>query len=288
MRSNGTAFLSLLVLVLCCAWLPVSPASATVLEQITDVEIDGNVVTARLELTSEIGADLTLTFEDVVGLSEANLGWSIDFIDGTEAVALLARMPSSLVTLPGGLPLLLTLEPPATGGLSFSGVAHVELYTHDLMYTAFTPLRLFAAPVGGDFVDVTTHLSSGSYRARGTRGSFSEFVVVADARPVATVIDVKFIRLDGLLTTFSSQIEDTVEAKLIRFLDDAETLYRAGNVVGAIQKIEVFATTVEQASSAEIPDVWRSSRDLTNVAGGLRAAAETLRFSLVLASIGAP
>ncbi len=57
--------------------------------------------------------------------------------------------------------------------------------------------------------------------------------------------------------------------------------------MAAIQKIESFESTVEQASSSEIPDVWRSSRDLTNVAGELRAAASTIRFSLVQASLGA-
>ena len=35
----------------------------------------------------------------------------------------------------------------------------------------------------------------------------------------------------------------------------------------AIQKIEGFAATVQAHSGSEIPDVWRSARDLTNVAG---------------------
>lgn len=285
MRSQATVLL--LLLILCSAWTP-TPASAAVLEQVTDVEIDGNVVTARLELTSEVGADLTLTFEEALGLSAANLGLSIDLIDGLEATALLSRMPSSLVSLPSGLPMLLTIEPPASGGLSFTGVVHVELHTHSLMYTALTPLRLFAAPVGGDFVDVTSQLSSGSYRARGTKGSFSEFVIVADGRAVATVLDAKYDRLEGLLASYSSDIDDTVEAKLDRFLEDSRDFYDVSNWVAAIQKIESFESTVENASSSEIPDVWRSSRDLTNVAGELRAAALTVRFSLVQANLGAP
>jgi hypothetical protein len=35
-------------------------------------------------------------------------------------------------------------------------------------------------------------------------------------------------------------------------------------------------------SGSAIPNVWRSSRDLVNAAGLLRAAGETLRFSLGL------
>ncbi len=225
MRDHAAAFVLFLVFTLCCAWIPATPASATVLEQITDVTIDGDEVTARLDLTSQVGADLTLTFEDALGLSAANLGWSIELVDATEVTALLSRMPSSLVSLPSGLPMLLTIEPPTSGGLSFTGVVHVELHTHSLMYTALTPLRLFAAPVGGDFVDVTTQLSSGSYRARGTKGSFSEFVIVADGRAVATVLDAKYDRLEDLLTSYSSDVDDTVEAKLDRFLEDSRDFY---------------------------------------------------------------
>lgn len=285
MRDHAAAFVVLLAFIFCCAG---APASATVLEQITDVDIDGNVVTARLDLTSQVGADLTLTFEDALALTAANLGWSIELVDGLEVTNLLQRMPSSLVTLPSALPMVLTIEPPASGGLSFSGVVHVELHTHALTYSSLTTLRLFAAPLGGDFVDMTTQMSSGSYRARGTKGSFSEFVIVADGRAVATVLDAKYDRLEGLLTSYSSDIDDTVEAKLDRFLEDSRDFYDVANWVAAIQKIESFESTVDQASSSEIPDVWRSSRDLTNVAGELRAAALTLRFSLVQASLGAP
>ena len=34
------------------------------------------------------------------------------------------------------------------------------------------------------------------------------------------------------------------------------------------------------SSGSAIPDLWRSARDSVNVAGLLRGAAETLRFSL--------
>lgn len=275
----------LLFLIAWCTWAFAIPATAT--PAITGIDIDGNVVTATLELTSLIEAELTLTFEDAVGLSASNLGWSIDQIDSLEAAALLTRMPSS-VTLPTALPLLLAVEPPSTGGLSFSGVVEIELYTHNLTYSAFSALRLFAAPASGDFVDITTDISSGSYRARGTKGSFSEFLIVLDARSVDTVIGVKFDRLENLLTTYSAALDDTLESDLNDWLDDAETFYAADNLVSAIQKVEKIEKEVDKASSSEAPDVWRSARDLDNVAGEIRAAADTLRFSLVLADNGAP
>jgi hypothetical protein len=43
---------------------------------------------------------------------------------------------------------------------------------------------------------------------------------------------------------------------------------------------------VKQNSGAAIPDVWRSSRDVVNVAGDLRAGASTLKFSLLFKASG--
>jgi hypothetical protein len=45
---------------------------------------------------------------------------------------------------------------------------------------------------------------------------------------------------------------------------------------------------VKQQSGANIPDVWQASGSLVNVAGALRGAADTLKFSLVWKSNGAP
>ena len=43
---------------------------------------------------------------------------------------------------------------------------------------------------------------------------------------------------------------------------------------------------MEDHSGSDIPEVWRAARDLDNVAGYLRAGADTLRFSLNLPTIG--
>jgi hypothetical protein len=78
-----------------------------------------------------------------------------------------------------------------------------------------------------------------------------------------------------------------VLATLVALLDEAEDAYAAGQTVQAIAKVEAFAATVKQHSGSGIPDVWRSARDLANAAGELRAAASTLRFSLLLKANGA-
>lgn len=249
---------------------------------IVDAWSEPSSVGATIELPGGIGAELTVSFESAVGLSPASLGLSAELLDLSGLAAIQSRLPGSLVSVPAAFPVLLTVEPTAGGGLSFSGMATIELYTHDLLYVPGSPLRLFAAPLGGDFVDITGSTGAGSYRVRGHKGKFSEFVIVADLRPLSSVIQGKFARLRGLLYDYETEIDSTVFASLEALLDAADIAYGNGDLETVIGTVEELADAVEDASGAGIPDVWRSSRDLVNVAGELRAAAQTLRFSLLL------
>lgn len=264
------------------AILPLVTAAPATAGGIVGAKVEGDALEAKIRLPGGVGADLTVAFEQVVGLSPESLGLSADLLDTADLTALASRLPSSLVSVPAGFPVLLTIEPPQAGGLSFSGVASIELYTHALTFLPGCPFRLFAAPLGGAFTDITESNSGGSYRAGGRKGEFSEFLIVADVRAVDDVIDVKFSRLGQKLTSHASAIDPTVYADLVAILDAAETAFDSGDTVGAIAAVETFADTVEAHSGADVPDVWRSARDLTNVAGDLRAAASTLRFSLLL------
>lgn len=260
----------------------VSPPLAA--EGITAVTIDGNEVRATIDLAGSIAADLTVTFEEVVGLSEESLGLSAELVDPTDA-SILSRMPDpSLTGIPSAFPVRVWIEPPSGGPLSFSGIVAVELYTHNLSYTGDTPLRLFAAPAGGPFRDITEFMGTGSYRVRGSRGEFSEFLIVTDLRATSSVITEKFQHLDELLLLHSGEIAPAVLDELEQELSAARSAYAAGDRVAAIQQVEEFAATVHTHGGTEIPDVWRASRDLDNVAGALRAGALTLRFGLNLSS----
>ncbi len=251
-------------------------------QEIANVSVSDTVLKADIQLAGETVVELTLTFEKVVGLSLANLGLSALEISPTDPT-LLSRLPAS-VSIPAGLPILITIEPPAAGGLAFSGVVAIEAYTHQLAYTPGCPLRLFAAPLGGAFRDTTVGMGGGSYRVRGDKPDFSEFLVVTDLRPVDPVIEAKFVRLDQDLDANSGAIKASVLADLTARLDAAWAAYRAGDLTAAIREVEAFIATVKAHSGGDIPDVWRASRDLVNVAGKLRAAAATLRYSLTLKS----
>ena len=245
------------------------------------VTIDGNTATADISLGS-VGATLTLRFENVIGLNAENLGLSAKLVDPL-APGFASRL-SSGVSLPSAFPVVVKISPPATGGLAFSGVVSVELYTHDLQYTAGSPLRIFSSPNGGSFTDITTMVTSGSIRTGGSKPDFSEFIIAADVRPVATVIQSKYSKLAALLNQHAASMTNALYGELSGLLNASQNAYAGGNLVAAIEYLEAFSDKVEAGSGSGIPDVWRSSRDVTNVAGSLRSAAATLRYSLTLAS----
>ena len=85
-----------------------------------DVTITGSSISVSVSAPAGLGVDLNLGFEDVAGLTLANLGLSAQVVNPLDP-ALRARLPTGAV-IPA-LPILLRIEPPAAGGLSFRGVA---------------------------------------------------------------------------------------------------------------------------------------------------------------------
>lgn len=244
-----------------------------------DVDIDGDTATVGISLAG-IGADLTLTFEDVEGLTEEDLGLSASLLGLLDLPGILARLPGTLTSLPSAFPLLLTINPPSNGDLEFTGVAELELYTTNLTLTELLPLRLFKAEPGGPFRDVTEYAGTGSYRVRSSEPSFSQFLVLIDLRSAETVAGIKLDRLRDLLDDFESDIDPDVFDHLDDELSDAETEFAADHYADTISAIEAFAALVVAGSGADIPDTWSASSNDPNVAGELRAAAATLLFSL--------
>jgi hypothetical protein len=248
---------------------------------IVDPVVNGNELRAGISLPGGLAVDLSISFEQVVGLSAENLGLSAEVVSLLDP-DLLARLGGA--SIPAAFPVLLRIEPPAEGGLSFSGVVSISLHTHNVGYLPDSPLRLFAASAGGPFKDITESMGKGSYRCRGRKGSFSEFLILVDLRPVGQVIAEKLDRVDGILSENAALIAPPVLAELSGLVADSRAADAAGDTAGAIAKLDEFLAVVRRHSGAGIPDVWRSARDLVNVAGRLRAAGETLRFSLRLKS----
>lgn len=269
-----------------CVALCLATVGAAGAEGIAEITVTGSAAEAKVELASGVSADLTVSFEQVVGLHAGggSLGLSAAAIDPTD-LALLARLPDvQLMGIPAAFPVLIAVEPPASGPLSFSGVVKIELHTHDLEYTVNSPLRLFAADAGGPFRDITNTMGMGSYRVGGSKGGFSEFLIVTDLRAATAVIDGKFDRIQAVLDDNCTEIGSQELATLQAHLDGAWSWYASGNLLAAIDELDSFVAAVKAGSGQAIPSTWRSGGGLKNVAGELREGAGTLRFSLSLAA----
>jgi len=220
-------------------------------------------------------ADLSIRFDDATGVTAANLGIKAETISISNP-ALLARLPSSLTSIPGALPVLITVEPPVSGTLVQKRVTHVELHTHQLAYVSASPLRLFKAQIGGPFRDITESIQPGSVRTRGTTPGWSQFLVIVDLRPSSVVIAEKIAYLRNELNLLPLS-----EATPLRsYLDTAEAAIAAGQFDDAAVAIDGFVARVAARSGTYIPDTWRSARDLHNSAGELLSGANTLMFSV--------
>lgn len=255
----------------------VAPAGAVVITPV----INGNELTAKIELAGGVAADLTITFEQVVGLNPSSLSITASLVDPLDA-SLLSRLPSG-ASIPAGFPVLLEIQPTASSALSFSGVYKISLYTHNLTLQA--PLRLTRGPSNGPLADMTGFLEVGSVRAGGTGPGYSQFLIVLDARPLDPVIVAKFDALQALLTAHAGSMPPSVAADLQQQLTAARNLYNAGDTTGAITAVATFGASVKDQSGTAIPNVWQANNPaVVNVAGLLRSAADTLKFSLTLKS----
>lgn len=239
------------------------------------VTVSGDTAEVRIGPAAAPLADLQLDFDDSTGLSAASLGLDAQYI-AVSAPSLLARLPSALVSVPSGLPMMVTVEPPMLGGLAFERRVHVEIHTHALPYVAGSRLRLFKAPLGGQFRDITNAVEPGSVRTRGTTGGFSQFVVALDLRPTDVVVAEKI----AYLRTQAGLLGGTEAAQLNTLVDGIEAAVADEDFAGAIGAIDSTRSHVSARAGNQIPDDWRATRDAANIAGELLAGLDTLAFSI--------
>jgi hypothetical protein len=241
----------------------------------------GGLISVPVSLLGGIAGTLMVGFDNVSGLTASTLGVSVNPVSLLDTT-LRSRLPSG-VSIPLGIPILVHIEPSPTGGLLFNGITTVQFQALSLLFPSNSP-RMYAASNGGKFTDMTTGIQSvnldTSYRVIGTRGGFSEFLIVSDPRPVDTVVAEKLDSLDQILADNSSAISATVAADLASELAAARAHVAAGNPAAAVTDLNALLATVAAHSGTDIPDVWRATRDLTDVAGLLTAGAQTLQFEL--------
>ncbi len=270
MPSRLAPFVCWIALTVLLAAHALRPVSAAV-----DVTVAGNQATAAIALGG-IEADLILSFDDASGLSASALNISAQLVSLTDPT-LLARLPSaSLTTLPAALPLLITVEPPIGSTFSLRNTVRVEVHTHALPYTAGSQLRLFKAPLGGAFSDITDEIAPGSVRARGTTGGFSQFLILADLRSTSSVVNDKLGALQQRVAAAPALLAPGLQARLTQ----VSQALAQGRHADALAALEQFRAEVSAAAGSGLGNQWTPSHRQGNVAGDLLAGASSLRFSI--------
>ena len=266
-KMSFRAVLALASLSVCVA----SPALAGV-----TVTTSGNTATAVVELPGLASTELLLAFENPQNLSAANLGISARVVTLTE---LAARLPSTdLLSLPATFPVMISVAPPALGGLSFTGAADVEIHTHALTFTPNNLFRIYKASAGGTFHDITEGVHEGSVRTAGRTGGFSDFLILVDTGAEEDKAEDQYAYLAARLTSsaISTAARNALQADLAASLDE----YEEGDPESAAALLDAFDATVEDYAGNGVPNVWRSARDLDNIAGDLLSETSALRYSL--------
>ena len=271
-------FRQLTTVVATTALLLFSTAQAQVVTPAT-LTVDDNKIQAKLTLSSLIEVDLTVEFENSIGLNANNIDITAELLDPTD-LTITDRLPSTLTSAVSGFPVLVSISPKADAGFGFEGLATVELYTKAIHYTPTIPWRLFTSHDGGTFEDITMLTSSGSFRARGSTGQFSDFIILLDNRPSASVIDDKVASLSSIVNGNRDKISALLETAIDSGINDVQSALAVNDDDAALVAVDSLISLVENASGNEIADVWRSSGDVVNVKGLLLTQLQTLRFSL--------
>lgn len=259
---------------------PAAPSGA--LPITLDITVSGNSAVVGIDAASlplARDAELLLDFDAAQNLCLDSLGISAAVVNVADP-AFRARLPEG-VMLPLALPLVIRVEPPpasSCGALSFTDTVRAEIHTHLLPYTVDSPLRLYKAPLGGRFIDITAGVAPGSVRTSGRTGGFSEFVVAIDLLPIAPAAGAQYDYLETRLA--DPAIAPALAAQLSADLAASRAAFDAADYAGAIAALGPFDTRIRAASPADLPDTWRAQRDLDNVAGDLLGRSASLAFLL--------
>jgi hypothetical protein len=221
---------------------------------------------------------LFMTFDSPIGLTASNLNVTAQIVSPSDP-ALQARLPGGgQVTVPSGFPVMISVSPPASGGFEFVNSAKVELYTTTIGFNAAIPYRLYKAPTGGLFHDITEDVIAGSIRCRSRTGGFSDFIMVVDARNPIEVIEDKYAFLEARLG--DDDIEPLTRAALQLDLDESLEEFLEGEYGDAREELDDLELRVATSAGSGIPNRWIAGGSLDNIAGSVEAEAAALDYAL--------
>lgn len=258
-------------------------AWSTAHAQVTTI-IEGNRATSQIVVEDasqvQFEATLVLEFDDVDNLTVECLGITADALDAGEIAAIQARFPNPATQAIDPLfPVRVTVEPPVPCGLTFRNDVLVDLVTDELTFAPGSPYRLFKAPIGGAFADLTAEVLPGSVRTRGRTGAFSEFVIALDGNPDP------FTSADDLLDELESHIAApgvTLTAQQALEIDfgQAFAAFRAGDYAAASARLATMETRVRSLAGNGIPNEWEAGQVFAGEAGEMISFIRSAIFHL--------
>lgn len=248
--------------------------------------IGGDKARADITLPNPGGGNYTAEFDlefepaNLQNLTVQCLGITADVLDAGEITNIQSRLPHpGNQTIDPAFPVRVTVEPPVACGLAFQDQYDVTLDTEDLVYAPFSPYRLVKAPIGGPFQYVTGTVTSGSVRARGRAGGFSEFVVIKDNSPQYS-IDCESQYTDLAAQLAAATLTPSARRTLEVDLAVSRAAYEAGDFQRAITLLANFDAHCAEFGGSSLPNRWRSARDLIDVEGNLLGGTDSLRFMM--------
>jgi hypothetical protein len=246
-----------------------------------EVEVQDNELSASIEVGEVFSINLTITFENVIGLNSDSFLFNVTQVNPLDLTLLSRIGAQNLFSIPAQLPILINITPTAASTLSFTGVYEIELSTSNLVFDS--KYRLLTAPNGGNFEDITTFSGIGSYRVRGTGGDFSDFLILADLRSKSTVVIDKYTELENALNNHSPRIAVQMLTNLQNKLAASKSAYHSGSIDDAVSHLNDFINLIKADEGQSVPNTFRANDpSIVNVAGDLRRRAATLIFSLRL------
>jgi hypothetical protein len=289
---------SQLALLLAIVLLSAPPAWASAVP----VTISGNQALATISLnngTTTYDADVTITFDTPVNLTADELNLTADIVNPNDPT-LLSRLGCTLpllcqVTVDPAFPVMITVEPlnvpwlfhtgfesgeTVYGNLSFQNAYDFEVHTADLTYVDGTHYRLFKAPLNQAFDDISSSITSGSVRANGRGGTFSQFLIVSDTRLSLTVeLDKELALQDRII---SAALADVLRTDLLGLLAEVQVdVLVTVDYAAAIANLDQLIAQIQGNAGTNIANVWSSDHTLVNDAGEMLSLAQTLRYTLV-------
>lgn len=286
---------------------PAPEASAQVV-----VTVDGDTAHATISLTDDNNvtyeAEVTIVFDTPQNLTADSLNLTAELVDPGAVQGRLDQRGCPILNLvcvevDPAFPMMITVEPTnfpwlftsgfeenesGAGNLAFVNTYAFEVHTHDLGYQPGSKYRLFKAPLGGQFNDITDDVLSGSVRARGRHGAFSQFMVVYDPRAQG-IVDIfgggvvgvsGWKLLDLNVRILAAAINDLLRGDLLGLVAQINTLLVTGLIGPALDVLDELIADLEAHAGIDIPNVWRAERDVTNDAGEMLSLAYSLRFSI--------